>query len=119
MRGEFFVGKRLVAQLFAGVGGVRDEFAQKDVALRIDGVRHQLEQPRDVGLKTEIGGGLRIGGGSRGGDGCGVVGHVLSDEKKKRMHVAVDATAALEFVIVAEFARASAAGRRRGAAQGG
>jgi len=43
---------RLVAELVAGVRGVGD---QEDVALRIDGVHHQVQQLENLGL-----GGLRM-----------------------------------------------------------
>ena len=45
-------GDRLVAQLLAGVGGVGDEFANENVAIRIDGMDHQMQQPRNVGLEA-------------------------------------------------------------------
>src|SRR5205085_11457959 len=38
------VRNRLVTQLVAGVGGIGDQLAQKDVGLRIDGVNHQAQQ---------------------------------------------------------------------------
>ena len=45
------VGDRLVAQLLAGVGGVRDQLAQEDVLVRIDRVHHQVQQLGDIGLE--------------------------------------------------------------------
>ena len=42
---------RLVAQLVAGVGGVGDQLAQEDLAVGVDRVHHQVEEPRDLGLK--------------------------------------------------------------------
>ena len=54
----------LVAQLFAGVGGVGYQFAHKDVAVRIDRVDHQVQQPRDIGFEL-LGLGVGVGGGSR------------------------------------------------------
>ena len=48
--------QRQRAQFFAGVGGVGDQFAQEDVAVRIDRVHHQMEQTRDVRLeRTALG----------------------------------------------------------------
>jgi hypothetical protein len=35
---------RLEAQLVGGVGSVRDQFAQEDLLVRIQGVDHQLQQ---------------------------------------------------------------------------
>ena len=58
------LAQRLVAQLFAGVGGVGDEFAHKDVAVRIDRVDHQVQQPRDIGFEL-LGLGVGVGGGFR------------------------------------------------------
>ena len=46
------LGDRLVAQLLAGVGGVGDEFAHENVAIRIDGMDHEVQQPRNVGLEA-------------------------------------------------------------------
>ena len=46
------LGDRLVAQLLAGVGGVGDEFAHEDVAVGIDRMHHQVQQPRNVGFET-------------------------------------------------------------------
>ena len=45
------LGDRLVAQLLAGVGGVGDEFADEDVAVRIDRMDHQLQKARDIRLE--------------------------------------------------------------------
>ena len=50
--GERRIGERLVAQLFAGVGGVGDQLAQENVALRIDGMDHQIQKLRDIGLES-------------------------------------------------------------------
>ena len=58
------LGDRLVAQLLAGVGGVGDELAHEDVAVRIDRMDHQLQEARDVGLET-LGLGLLAGGNMR------------------------------------------------------
>ena len=56
-------GERLVTQLLAGVGGVGDEFADEDVAVGIDRMHHQVQQPRNVGLETlGLGGGVGLGG---------------------------------------------------------
>ena len=45
------VGERFVAQLFAGVRGIRDELAQENVAFGIDRMHHQAQKARDIGLK--------------------------------------------------------------------
>ena len=51
---------RFVAQLLAGVGGVGDEFAHENVALGINGMHHQVQQPGNVGFEIL---GFRGGGG--------------------------------------------------------
>ncbi len=58
---QFGFGERLVTQLFAGVGGVRDQLAHENVAVRIDRMHHEVQQPRNVGFKT-----LCLGGGGVG-----------------------------------------------------
>ena len=70
--GEACVGKRFVAQLLAGVGRVGDELAQEDVALRIDGMRHELHSCATSAVKPW----LEAGAASRVAE-FGVVGHVL------------------------------------------
>ena len=51
---------RLVAQLVEGVRGVRNQFAQEDVGLRINGVHHQVQQLGNLGLKWFVlGNGIR------------------------------------------------------------
>jgi hypothetical protein len=42
---------RAIAELVAGVGGVRDQLAQEDIGLRIDRMHHQVQQFGDLGLK--------------------------------------------------------------------
>ena len=42
---------RFVAQPFAGIGGIRDQFAQEHVLVGIDRVHHQVQQARNVGLE--------------------------------------------------------------------
>ena len=59
-------GERLVAQLLAGVGGVGDELADKDLAVGIDRMNHQMQQARNVGLEA-----LRFRGFVRRGLGVG------------------------------------------------
>ena len=59
-------GDRLVAQFFAGVGGVGDEFADKDFPVGIDRMDHQMQQARNVGLEA-----LGLGGFVRRGLGVG------------------------------------------------
>ena len=53
------VGQRLEAQLVAGVGGVRDQLAQEDLLVAVQGVDHQVQQLLDLGLEAEgfLGGG--------------------------------------------------------------
>ena len=46
------LGDRLVTQLLAGVGGVGDELANEDVAVRIDRMDHQLQEARNIRLET-------------------------------------------------------------------
>ena len=46
------LGDRLVAQLLARVGGVGDELANENVAIRVDGMDHEMQQPRNVGLEA-------------------------------------------------------------------
>ena len=57
---------RLVAQLVAGIGGVRDQLAQENLGLRIDRVHHQVQEFGDFGLER-----LGFGGG---GNGLGHIG---------------------------------------------
>ena len=45
------VRQRLEAQLVARVGRVRDELAQEDLLVRVQGVDHQIEQLTGLGLK--------------------------------------------------------------------
>ena len=45
------LGDRLVAQLVAGVGCVRDQLAQEDVAFRVDRMHHQAQQLGHFRLK--------------------------------------------------------------------
>ena len=50
------------AQFFTGVGGIGHQFAQEDVAVRIDRVNHQMKQTRDVCLeRTALGRLVRFG----------------------------------------------------------
>ena len=72
---KFGLGDRLVAQLLAGVGRVGDELADEDVALGIDGMHHQVQQPRNVGFETL---GFRGGGLGRLVSGVGRQGSLLS-----------------------------------------
>ena len=44
-------GDGLVAQSFAGVRRVRDQFAEEHVLVGIDRVHHQVQQARNVGLE--------------------------------------------------------------------
>ena len=46
------LGDRLVAQLLAGIRGVGDQLAQKNVPVGIDRVNHQMQEPRNVSLET-------------------------------------------------------------------
>ena len=45
------LGDGLVAQLVAGIGRVRDQLAQEDVALRVDRMHHQVQQLGHLGLE--------------------------------------------------------------------
>ena len=49
-------GERLVTQFLAGVGGVGDELANENIAVRIDRMDHQIKEARNVGLEI-----LRLG----------------------------------------------------------
>ena len=44
-------GDRLVAQLVAGIRGVRNQFAQENIGFRIDRVHHQVQQFGNLGLE--------------------------------------------------------------------
>ena len=48
---EFGRGDRLVAQLLAGIGRIRDQLAQKHGLIRIDRVYHHVQQAGDVRLE--------------------------------------------------------------------
>jgi len=50
---ERAVGQALEPQLVAGIGCVRDELAQKDLLVAVQGVDHQMQELLDFGLKTE------------------------------------------------------------------
>ena len=57
-------GDRLIAQLVAGIGRIRDQLAQEDVGFRIDRVHHQVQQLGNLGLeRLGFGGGRGIGHG--------------------------------------------------------
>ena len=45
------LGDRLVAQPLAGIGGIRDQLAQKYVFVGIDRMHHQVQQLGDIGLE--------------------------------------------------------------------
>ncbi len=49
---QFGPGDRLVAEFFAGVGGIGDEFADKDFPVGIDRMDHEMQQARNVGLEA-------------------------------------------------------------------
>ena len=55
--------ERLEAQLVAGVGRVRDQLAQEDLAVRIQRVDHQVQELLDLGLEAQrlAAGGCRCG----------------------------------------------------------
>ena len=63
-----FVGERLEAQPVDGVGGVRDELAQEDVPVGVQGVDHQLEELLGFGLEAA---GFLLRRGGVGGGFCG------------------------------------------------
>ena len=48
---ECRVAERLVAELFAGVRGVGDEFAQENIAFRVNRMHHQAQKARYIGLE--------------------------------------------------------------------
>ncbi len=50
---ERAVGHRLEPQLVGGIRGVRDELAQEDLLVAVQGVNHQLQELRDLGLESE------------------------------------------------------------------
>jgi hypothetical protein len=45
------IGDALVTQLLASIGRVRDQFAKKNVFVRIDRMHHHVQQFRDIGLE--------------------------------------------------------------------
>ena len=47
------VGHRLEPQLVGGIRGVRDELAQEDLLVAVQGVNHQVQELRDLGLESE------------------------------------------------------------------
>lgn len=50
------IGNRLVAQLFAGVRRIGNQFAQENVAVGIDRMHHEMQKARDIGLKGVVAG---------------------------------------------------------------
>ena len=56
------LGNRLIAQFLAGIGGVRDQFAQENIFVRINRMHHHLQQLRYISLERM---------GLRGGNGVG------------------------------------------------
>ena len=54
--GKRRIGQRFVAELFAGIRGIGDQFAQENVSFRVDRMHHQAQQARHVCLK-----GMRVG----------------------------------------------------------
>jgi hypothetical protein len=48
------LGDRLVAQLLAGVGGIRDQLAQEYVPVGIDRVHHHVQEAGDVGFEAAM-----------------------------------------------------------------
>jgi hypothetical protein len=57
---------RLVAQLVAGVRGVRNQLAQENIGFRIDRMHHQVQQFGHLGLERLGYGGGAVGGGGHG-----------------------------------------------------
>ena len=47
------VAHRLEPQLVGGIRGVRDELAQEDLLVPVQGVNHQVQELRDLGLESE------------------------------------------------------------------
>ena len=54
------IGHRLVAELLAGVGAVRDQLAQENVAVGIDRMHHEVQKPGNVGLEFVVFGLARL-----------------------------------------------------------
>jgi hypothetical protein len=48
---QFRAGDRLVTQLFAGVGGVRNQLADEDLLVGIDRMDDQVEELGNIGLE--------------------------------------------------------------------
>ena len=103
---QFGLGDRFVAQLLAGVGGVGDEFANENVAVRIDRMHHQVQQPRNVGFET-------LGFRRRRAPGGGCRRHVASVVKGPSVLPAKSGRAAIRA------ARADIAAKARGFQDGG
>ena len=51
---KFRCSDRFVAQLFAGIGGVGYQLPQEDILVGIDGMHHEVQQARDIGLKNMV-----------------------------------------------------------------
>ena len=51
---EVLVGEGEVAQLVERVGGVRDQFAQEDLGVRVERVDDELEELGDFGFKRAL-----------------------------------------------------------------
>ena len=49
------IGQALEVALVAGIGGVGDKLAQKDLAVGVDGVDHQIEQFLALGFELTHG----------------------------------------------------------------
>lgn len=47
------VGQSLIADLVEGIGGVRHQFSQEDLLVRVDGVDDQRQQLRNLSLELE------------------------------------------------------------------
>ena len=52
VRRERWVGERLIAQFLASIGGIGKEFAQKNIAIRIDRMHHEMQQFGNIRLKS-------------------------------------------------------------------
>jgi hypothetical protein len=48
------VGERLEPQLVGGIGGVRDQLPQEDLLVAVQGVHHQVEELRYLGLEVAV-----------------------------------------------------------------
>ncbi|MPM56938.1 hypothetical protein SDC9_103755 [bioreactor metagenome] len=48
---QFFIGQRREARLVDGIGGIGDQFTQKNVGIGVERMNHQIEQLLDLGFE--------------------------------------------------------------------